>query len=102
MSGVAQVWLSEDELDFLVKATVRYLPVGEEARETRGALLDKLRRLAYGDSCDVSADGGISCRRAEGPVPGSPMYQHGYDDGFSVGFEDGYATGWQAAGGEPA
>lgn len=95
MAGVAQVWLSEDELDVAVKAIVRYLPVGEDARETRGALLDKLRPLAYGTSCDVSADGGISCRRAEGPVPNSPMYQHGYDEGF----EDGYDTGWAAAGG---
>lgn len=92
MAGVAQVWLSEEELDFLVKAVIRDL---EEDRETRGALLDKLHPLAYSTSCDVSADGGISCRRVEGPVPNSPMYQHGYDDGF----EDGYASGWQAAGG---
>lgn len=60
MAGIAQVWLTEDELDFLVKAAVRYLPVGEEAKDTRGAVLDKLRPLAYGTSCDVASGGGCS------------------------------------------
>lgn len=67
MAGVAQLWLTEDELDLLVKATVRYVPRELEpgvrdwaAEDTRRALLAKLRPLAYGTSCDVSSGGGCS------------------------------------------
>jgi hypothetical protein len=66
MPGIAQVWLTEDELDHIVKALVRYVPHSEEAYQRRLALLDKLRPLAYGTSCDVSAQGGAKVTAEEG------------------------------------
>lgn len=82
MAGVAQVWLTEDELDIIVKALVRYIPrrkgpVAEDYTDpngmrTRQAVLDKLRPLAYGVSCEVSSEGGTVCNMDAAPLGACP------------------------------
>lgn len=73
MAGIAQVWLTEDELDLLVKASVRYLPKhNEDLLRTRENVLAKLRPLAYGVSCEVSSEGGAVCNVDAAPLGACP------------------------------
>lgn len=68
MAGIAQVWLTEDELAYTIGAVRRALVADEHDMATRRAVLDKLRPLLCEVSCDVSAEGGVTINGPEEKV----------------------------------